>query len=381
VSLTSDEASPEYLLSTLDDEVYRGYASRLIPRAVSYSAGLLKYFFRGTIELSLPEEGFYAFTDALPADPKVQGFTRVAVMAMNTAPQGEEMSDGEIHLVVKYRPSSTDPFVQGEPDWSTLQDFRYIEVPFPGTVRDIPRDVPRRYEFDLTSSPIPLWAMDVTIFLVYKGRLGRETAEGYVGESEAVCVGLRDISEPTPVDIINMTDFLCLNGQWYDVHTTHGLSEAQGIIGDNFWYSVEPRTMHGLYFRFSGDGRPASPEHFSYMIGPLMPQKHERVFLLTDHSFFLSCYSEEFAEPAYTSHYKGLSNFIKCEFNEATQGWVRTWIYPGYQPFRGFEYFDLFVIRHLRVCTDENGDPTTADCPSCEDSAISTVPLDASRPR
>lgn len=381
LSLTSDDASPEQPVCTLDDEVYRGYAARLIPRAVSYSAGLLKHFFRGTIELSLPEEGFYAFTDSIPADPGTQGFTHVAVMAVNTTPRNEEMSDGEIHLVIKYRPVPTDPFTPAEPDWSNLQDFRYIEVPFSGSVRDIPRDTPRRYEFDLTNNPIPLWATDVTIFLVYKGKLGRETAQGYVGENEAVCVGFKDISEPTPVDIVNMTDFLCLNGQWYDVHSNQGLADAQAIIGDRFWYSVEPRTLHDLYFRFSPDGKPASPEHYSYMIDTFEPQQHERVFLLTDYSFYLSCYGEEFVEPVSTSQYQGLGNFIKYEFNENTQSWSGTWFYPQFTSFRGVDHFDSFIIRHLKVCTDENGDPTTVDCPSCDEAFISTVPLDGNRPR
>ena len=381
LSLVSDDASPEEPICTLDDEVYRGYASRLIPRAVSYSAGLLKYFFRGTMELTLPDEGFYAFMDSLPTDPTTQGFTRLAVMAKNTTSQDEEMSDGDMHLVVKYRPSLTDPFGQAVPDWDNLQDFKYVEIPYAGTDRDIPRDAPRRYEFDLTSNPIPLWATDVTIFLVYKGKLGKDTAEGYVGENEAICVGFKDIAEPTPVDIMNMTDFLCLNGQWYDVHTTQGLADAQAIIGDRFWYSIEPRAVHDMYFRFSSDGMDASPEHYSYMIDTLEQQQHRRVFLLTDYSFHLSCYCEEFAEPVSTGEYAGLGNYIGYEYNENTQSWAGTWYYPGFRPFRGLDLFDSFIIRHLGVCTDENGDPTTAGCPTCEDDLIGAVPFDSTRDR
>lgn len=381
LSLVSDDASPEEPICTLDDEVYRGYASRLIPRAVSYSAGLLKYFFRGTMELTLPDEGFYAFMDSLPTDPTTQGFTRLAVMAKNTTSQDEEMSDGDMHLVVKYRPSLTDPFGQAVPDWDNLQDFKYVEIPYAGTDRDIPRDAPRRYEFDLTSNPIPLWATDVTIFLVYKGKLGKDTAEGYVGENEAICVGFKDIAEPTPVDIMNMTDFLCLNGQWYDVHTTQGLADAQAIIGDRFWYSIEPRAVHDMYFRFSSDGMDASPEHYSYMIDTLEQQQHRRVFLLTDYSFHLSCYCEEFAEPVSTGEYAGLGNHIGYEYNENTQSWAGTWYYPGFRPFRGLDLFDSFIIRHLGVCTDENGDPTTAGCPTCEDDLIGAVPFDSTRDR
>jgi hypothetical protein len=39
----------------MDPNVYRGYASLLLPRAVGYSAGLLNYFFRGQINLVEPD--------------------------------------------------------------------------------------------------------------------------------------------------------------------------------------------------------------------------------------------------------------------------------------------------------------------------------------
>ncbi|MEN6318233.1 MAG: hypothetical protein ABFD82_05710, partial [Syntrophaceae bacterium] len=52
---------------TLDDpKVYESYASKLIPRAIGYSADLLGYFFRGKIEIGLPmkpDGPVYALTD------------------------------------------------------------------------------------------------------------------------------------------------------------------------------------------------------------------------------------------------------------------------------------------------------------------------------
>jgi hypothetical protein len=42
---------PNYEIPVLDSNVYRDYASFLIPRAVGYSAGLLKYFFRGNLDM------------------------------------------------------------------------------------------------------------------------------------------------------------------------------------------------------------------------------------------------------------------------------------------------------------------------------------------
>ncbi|HWR67688.1 MAG TPA: hypothetical protein VN416_01575, partial [Desulfomonilia bacterium] len=64
-----------------------------------------------------------------------------------------------------------------------------------------------------------------------------------------------------------------------------------------------------------------------------------------------------------------------------TQRWKGTWFHPGFRSFRGLELFDSFIVRHLRVCTNESGDPTTADCPLCEESLIGTVPFDSGRAR
>ncbi|MBI3354673.1 MAG: hypothetical protein HY034_07290, partial [Nitrospirae bacterium] len=52
--LTTDPTSPVLSLSfILDDNVYKDYASLLLPRAVGYSAGLLNYFFRGKLDFTI----------------------------------------------------------------------------------------------------------------------------------------------------------------------------------------------------------------------------------------------------------------------------------------------------------------------------------------
>ncbi len=108
-------------IPVLDDNVYKDYASLLIPRAVGYSAGLLDYFFRGSIEITIPTIGIYAQTDN-PA----QGFTSIKLLAKNTTSTGEEMTDGSIELVVKYRLALEDPF-QSSPV-PTTDEFSYRVV-------------------------------------------------------------------------------------------------------------------------------------------------------------------------------------------------------------------------------------------------------------
>lgn len=47
--------SPDKIVSPMDDYVHAGYAQRLLPRAVGYSAALLNYFFRGQIDM-IPDD-------------------------------------------------------------------------------------------------------------------------------------------------------------------------------------------------------------------------------------------------------------------------------------------------------------------------------------
>jgi hypothetical protein len=65
----------------------------LIPRTVAYSAGLINYFFRGKLEISLPDEGVYAVVDhaiAAGNDPSSGGFDKVKLKLQNTTPGGTD---------------------------------------------------------------------------------------------------------------------------------------------------------------------------------------------------------------------------------------------------------------------------------------------------
>src|SRR5262249_153133 len=64
-------AQPSYTLNRVN---YDAMADLLIPRAVAYSAGLLDYFFRGKMEISLPDAGFYGVVDQslfVPPNPGI----------------------------------------------------------------------------------------------------------------------------------------------------------------------------------------------------------------------------------------------------------------------------------------------------------------------
>ncbi|MEK6776948.1 MAG: hypothetical protein AABY87_08720, partial [bacterium] len=238
-------------IPVLDDNVYKDYASLLLPRAVGYSAGLLNYFFRGSIEISLPDSGVYATTD----DPNL-GFTTITLQARNNTPNNEEMPDGSIELVVKYRLALEDPFQSKAV--LTTEDFYYIVVQESNGIRSIPRNTSLDLTFDLNPA-IPLYATDVYLQIVYNGKLGNEDG--------AVAVGFKDISEPTPVDLFNNMDKICLNGTWYDAGSAEAIAQVdtnQNGIADE--WDVYAHDLSDAYLKVSPSGSPmpASPQDYTF---------------------------------------------------------------------------------------------------------------------
>jgi len=262
----------------LDDNVNHTYAQEILPRAVGYSAALLDYFFRGGIEISMSEEGVYALTDK----PE-EGFKKITLLAKNVSAEGEDMPEGTIELVVKYKMALEDPF-QSKPV-PTTGEFAYILVPEAGGVRSIPRGEPAKLVFELGDKAIPLWATDVYFQLVYRGKLGQE--EG------AVAVGFKDISEPTPVDYVNNMDRICLYGNWY----VAGSPEAIDLVDTNkdgradVW-DPYPHNLKDLHFKFSPYGKPqyASETKYDYSFPFLEAGAYARIYILGDYQFHFSSY-------------------------------------------------------------------------------------------
>lgn len=252
----------------LDGAVYSDYASRLLPRAVGYSAGLLQYFFRGNIEITLPDSGVYAQTDNVN-----QKFTQVKLKARNTTPNGEEMTGGTIELVVKYKFAMENPFQSGPV--ATSPEFSYIIVPgssvqpIPKDEPIIPRNQPREFVFDLTETPIPLYATDLYLQVVYKGKLGLEDM--------AVAVGFKDISEPTPIDIFNDMDRICINGGW---------CVAGDAASQTYGIDAYPHNLIDSYIRLSSLNNPqvVSPANYNFYIQQIAPGTYSRVFILGDYA-------------------------------------------------------------------------------------------------
>lgn len=140
----------------LDERVYEDYAARLIPRAMGYSAALLDYFFRGTIEVKQADLKRHA----------LGAITGVALQMRNASVLGqlpEPMKGGRIDVVCRYRLSgSTTPeyrlatngyLVSGDSD-PINSDFVPVVATFPAS--------------------IPVGATDLTLTVIYRGKLGSE---------------------------------------------------------------------------------------------------------------------------------------------------------------------------------------------------------------
>jgi hypothetical protein len=273
VNSESDSASASSIKETwLDNNVHDTYAKDILPRTVGYSAALLDHFFRGSIELSLPTQGVYA--TATPGG----AFNEIRVRAKNITATGEEMSNGTIQLVVKYNLSLADPYQ------SVLVDLgpdTYIVVPEKNVASAISTTTPTELVFDLSASALPIWAANVSIQLVFKGNLGNET--------DSVAVGFKDISEPTPIDVYNNTDYSCLNGSWYRYDDPAAMaivdSNGDGIADRSDIYPHKISDIAFLGGPANAGTLNAAASNNLFAAGPLQPGQVLRMgYILTDYS-------------------------------------------------------------------------------------------------
>ena len=186
----------------------------LIPRAASYSAGLINYFFRGEMQVNLPDDGVFAITDTTPgACGAPCGFRTLKLKLRNTTPGGELMGAGQLVAVVKFhRNTCYVPDLSGDfggpmflgAACRSIDEEVLASNPVAVDDRTI-SDVPTSFTFDFGSSSghpdstIPINASDVVLQVVFRGKLGEE--------NDAVAVTTLDIAEPNYLAMVNNTDY------------------------------------------------------------------------------------------------------------------------------------------------------------------------------
>lgn len=262
----------------LDDNVYADYAKLLLPRAAGYAATALHYFFRGQIELSLPDRGRYAI-----ASPDQGSFDNIRVKARNVTPNSEALSSGTVELVVKYKTALDDPF-QGVPV-PVSENFSYIVVPEANGVTSIPTETPIELVFALGEQKIPFNATDLTVQVVYHGKMGLQLTSGFAGESNGVAVGFKDISEPTPIDYINSMDVVCVNGQILPAGSFEAVNTLDATGKSIATYvDVYPHSLANNYLKHAPQNHIsyASATNYDATMALLPAGNYARYFILTE---------------------------------------------------------------------------------------------------
>ncbi|MEJ2697943.1 MAG: hypothetical protein P8013_15020 [Candidatus Sulfobium sp.] len=227
------------------------------------------YVFNRLIDITPPSQYVYSMADASQSDPQ---FTSVKVKIRNSKPS-ESIQSGVIEAIAKYKTDVDDP------------DFLY-SISEPQTVNSLASDKPTELDFDFQKHPIPVDITDLYLYVIFKGKVG--------GEDNAVAIGIKDIGEPTPIDIFNDTDRACINGEWYEAGSTDAISHVdtnENGIADE--WDIYPHEIKNIYVKFSALDSPeeASADKHDLYLESIGPGQSSRVsYILVDYQFKYSVY-------------------------------------------------------------------------------------------
>ena len=153
----------------------------------------------------------------------------------------------------------------------------YVSASLPG--RSIATVGGTEFLYSLASALIPVNATNMYVYLIYHGSGG------------TVLHGLKDISEPTPVDIFNDTDQSCVNGQWYN-SGNEALTAADLAGNHNGVFDEEyllPSALDTVYYKAGAPGTittaPTASNNTLTGGGLLPGQKLRLGYILTGYSF------------------------------------------------------------------------------------------------
>jgi hypothetical protein len=280
----------------------RNHANVLIPRAISYSTGLINYFFRGTLEIEPIDQRVFAVVNQ--GDPhivdangwprktaggSVFGFEKIRLKVRNiTTPITEPGvggavvpqtvgTDGQLIAIARYHRNlcyqrdmsgertqayAPPPLIAGaitEPNCAagtTRSVFQDISVSVPIAISNVAQlpggsgtPLPASVEttFDFAIDPIPVNATDLIIQVVYRGTLGEEP--------ESIALGTLDVREPTYYAAWNNTDFYFseIGNQWLVQNPLSFMSRGM----DGITICAGAATASRLIYRYIPENGPA----------------------------------------------------------------------------------------------------------------------------
>ncbi|MFZ1986238.1 MAG: hypothetical protein WAU91_17630, partial [Desulfatitalea sp.] len=161
------EQSPYYM----DDNCHEDYAAKLIPRAIGYSADLLDYFFRGTLQIRHP----FVKLASDGNDIFIGGFEFEVKNTSAIGQTAEALAGGTLELVYRYLPEGATVPVYGLVGSEHLLK-KADGLPYAiASAADAINTGYVRLSVDLTPAQyIPRTATELSFTLVYSGTLGHE---------------------------------------------------------------------------------------------------------------------------------------------------------------------------------------------------------------
>lgn len=234
------------------------------------------------IELKLPSTGVYAATTGTTP------FTEISLKARNNLPNGETMTDGTISLYLLYRTATTDPFQSVQvtklpaDGYTQTKVVNYVPkvVNIGISVRSLPTDYPVELHFDLSANPLPLWATDVYLYVVYEGTL--LDSDGVTTKPDSTVIGKIDISEPTPIDVFNNADKICINSTWYTAGSPEAIAMATPDLFEPYGHNI-----YDIFVKDSSSASEASSSNYTFSSPSVLTGNSFRRlgYILTDYSF------------------------------------------------------------------------------------------------
>ena len=223
--------------------------------------------------LSLPPSGVYAKTSDNSSNAT---FNELRVTALTDIPGG--LSGGTITLALDYRTAIGDQFQSVLVDTEPIDAAEYIlKKPEKNGISTLPEGIPVELAFDLSSLQLPVQATDVEINIIYTKADGSQA------------IGVRDVSEPTPVDVYNNTDYSCLNGVWYRYDDPAAMaivdSNADGIADKSDIYPHAISNISFLAGPAEAEVLDTSASNTLFASGPLATGQMLRLgYILTDYA-------------------------------------------------------------------------------------------------
>ncbi len=195
---------PRYTLNRFN---FDAALALLVPRAVGYSAGMIDYFFRGTLEIAPPDRFSYMVA---PYQDGNGAFTKLKVKVRNTTLDADA-GTGTVQAVVRYRKAFlADPLLY--PGFSSLEAEPSYAVSKPIENVSLGRGF-QTLDFDFSESAIPVKVGDVSLIVAFRGPL---VGQAFT-ETDAIAFGGKDVFEPQLIDFGNSTDYDCYQSTLYDV--------------------------------------------------------------------------------------------------------------------------------------------------------------------